>query len=132
MITTYQVSVISLHIFTTAILPPQSSNHPPHRIQTDATEFYFSKVFTEYLKIIQHQKLTKSKFNFVNWFFFIIYNYVSTLETKEKLYESPPQSSRHAKMRRKLSLCLQFLDSVCAKLTDSETSQIKKLIYKEI
>ena len=87
-------------IFTIETHPPQSSNQPSHRSQTNDKNLDVSKAFTEYIKNIQHQNSQRANSTFLNDVISIIYKYVSRLETNEKFYASPPHTSQHAIVRR--------------------------------
>ena len=103
------ISNITSHygIITIEILPPQSSNQPPHRIKTDDTESDFSKVFTDYTKNIQHQNSQMANSIFKNYVF-ISYSFFSNSEKIETYYVSPPQTSWHAIVRRKWLVSQEF------------------------
>ena len=64
-------------------------------IQTDDVDIEFSKVFTEYIKNIQHQNSQRANSIFTNDVFAIIYNYLSILERTETESTSPVQTLRH-------------------------------------
>ena len=53
-------------IFTFEIHPPQSSNQPSHRNQTNDIILDVSKAFTEYIKNIQHQN--SQRINILNFY----------------------------------------------------------------
>ena len=107
-------------------------NKTPHRIQTEVIELDLSKVFIDCSKTIQHQNSQKANVIFTKGVFSINYSYVSILELSEVFYVSPPQTSRHAKVRHKINLFSQLLDSFCETLTQNEKSQIVKVDLKKI
>ena len=69
-------------IYTIEIASPKP-NHKKHRIQTDDIDIEFSKVFTDYIKNIQHQNSQRANSIFTNNVFSIIPSYLSILELKE-------------------------------------------------
>ena len=71
-----------------------------HQIQTDDRDIEFSKVFTDYIKIIQHQNSQRANSIFRNDVFSIFYSYLFILELKETHCDSPTQTSRHAAVRQ--------------------------------
>ena len=54
--------------------------HRKHVIQRDDVDIEFSKVFTEYIKNIQHQNSQRANSIFTNDVFSLIYSYISILE----------------------------------------------------
>ena len=115
-------------LITNAVLPPQSTNHPPHRIQTDDTELDFSKVFTKYITNIEHPSSQRSKSILTNIVFFINYSYVSIFEANGTFYVSSPQTSRQYQDLKEI-----FSHNFkCDPLTDSEISQIIQIDLQKI
>ena len=72
-----------------------SKFHGKNVIQTDEIDIEFSKVFTEYIKNIQHQNSERPNLYqiFTNDVFTIIYRYLSILEKSETQNASPVQRS---------------------------------------
>ena len=60
-------------MITIEILLPQS-NHPTPQIQTDDKYIEFSKIFTDYIKIIQHQNSHRANSIFTNEVFSSTYS----------------------------------------------------------
>ena len=71
---TQQYGIYTLELSTTR------NYHGKYVIQTDDVDITFSKVFTEYIKHIQHQNSQRANSIFTNDVFAIIYNYLSILE----------------------------------------------------
>ena len=82
-------------IYTIEISTTQTYNK--YIIQTDDLKLEFSKVFTEYIKIIQCHNSQRANSIFTNEVFAIIYTYLVLLETTKAQSTSPIQSSKHAK-----------------------------------
>ena len=70
-------------IYTIEIKTPNRF-HSKYHIQTDGIDIELSKVFTQYIKNIQHQNSQRANSKFTNEVFAIIYNYLSILEKKQK------------------------------------------------
>ena len=69
-------------VFTIKIASPKP-NHKKHQIQTDQIDIEFSKVFTDYIKNIQHQNSQWANLLFTNNIFSIISSDLSILELKK-------------------------------------------------
>ena len=107
---------------------PSQINQTSRQIQTDAIGLNFSKIFKEYIKIIQHQNSQRANSILTSDVFSAIYNYISILESKEAVNESPPQTSRHATVRQEIILFSQFLDTLCETVTNNEISKNKNML----
>ena len=71
--------------------------HGKYVIQTDDIDIEFSKVFTEYIKNVQHQNSQRANSMFTNEVFAIIYSYLSILEQTETQITSLVQTSRQTR-----------------------------------
>ena len=71
--------------------------------RTDGVNIEFSKVFTQYIKNIQHQNSQRANSIFTNDVFSLIYSYISILETKEPQSDSPTQTTRHTIVRQEIT-----------------------------
>ena len=80
------------------------SFHGNHLIQTDDVDIDFSKVFTEYIKTIQHQNSKRANSIFTNDVFPIFYSYLTILERTESQGDSQVQTSRHTIVRHEIEL----------------------------
>ena len=74
-----------------------------HQVQTDDIDEEFSKVFTEYIKNIQHQNSQRANSMFTNDVFSIIYSYLSILELK-KTTRRFTNSIRHTTVRQEINI----------------------------
>ena len=95
-------------IFTIEIASPKS-NHIRHQLQTDDIDIEFSKVFTDYIKNIQHQNSQRANSIFTNDVLSIIYSYLFILELREPQRESPTQTSRYTTVRQEICNFSKFL-----------------------
>ena len=75
-------------IYTIEIKSPNAF-HDRYLIQPDDVDIEFSKVFTQYIKSIQHQNSQRANSIFTNDVFLLIYSYLSILELKEPPSDSP-------------------------------------------
>ena len=75
-------------IYTIEIQTP-SKFHGKYLLQTDDVDIEFSRVFTEYIKNIQHQNSQRANSRLTNEAFQIIYSYSSILEKPESERTSP-------------------------------------------
>ena len=91
-------------------------------IQTDDVDIEFSKVFTEYIKNIQHQNSQRASSIFTNDVFAIIYNNLSILERIETESTSPVQTSRHTNVSNKITAFSAFLNTICENFSNNEIS----------
>ena len=83
--------------------------HNKYVIQTDDIDLEFSKVFIKYIKSIQYHNSQRANSIFTNEVFAIIYSYISILEKKEVQSISPTETSRHTKVRIKITVFSTFL-----------------------
>ena len=104
-------------------LSTESKYHSKHGIQTDDVDIKFSKVFTEYIKNIQHQNSQRANSIITNNVFSLIYSYISILEHIGTDSTSPVQTSRHTKVRNELAAFSTFLNTIRENFTSNEISQ---------
>ena len=92
----------------------RSSNafHDRYLIQTGDADFEFSKVFTQYIKSIQHQNSQRANSIFTNYVFSLIYSYLSILELNEPQGDSPTQKSRYTTVRQEKHIFSKFLKAI--------------------
>ena len=95
-------------------------------IQTDDIDLEFSNVFTEYIKSIQYHNSQRANSIFTNEVFAIIYTYLSILERTETPNTSPPQTSKHTKVRTEIAAFSAFLNAVRENFTNNDVSQNTK------
>ena len=88
--------------------------HDKYLLQTDDIDFEFSRVFREYIKIIQRHNSQSANSKFTNDVFSLIYSYLSILELKEPQGNSPTQTSRHTTVRHELNIFSKFLKNLNA------------------
>ena len=112
-------------IYTIAISTPRTS-HNKHVIQTDDIYLFFSKVFTEYIKIIQYHNSQRALSIFTNEVFAIIFCYLSILERTEAQSTSPVQTSKHTKVRNKIAAFSIFLNAIRENFTNNDVSRNTK------
>ena len=91
--------------------------------QTDDVDIEFSKVFTQYIKSIQHQNSQRANSTFTNNVFSLIYSYLSILELKEPQSDSPTQTSRHTTVRQEIHIFSKFLNAIREDLTSNDITQ---------
>ena len=97
--------------------------HGKYVIQTDDVDIEFSKkVFTEYIKHIQHQNSQRANSIFTNDVFAIIYNYFSILDRTETESISPVQTSRHTNVRKEIAAFSAFLNTIRENFSNNEIS----------
>ena len=96
----------------TVELSTASKFHSKYIFQTDDIDIEFSKVFTEYIKNIQHQNSQRAKSIFSNDVFAIKYSYLSILEKTETQSTSPVQTSRHTNVRNEIAAFSAFLNTI--------------------
>ena len=89
-------------IYTMEIHSP-SKFHDRYLLQTDDVEIEFSKVFTEFIKNIQHQNSQRTNSIFTTDVFQISYSYLSILEKPESQGTSPVQTSKHTTVRHEIA-----------------------------
>ena len=112
-------------IYTIEINSP-SKFHGRYLLQIDDVDIEFSKVFTEYIKNIQHQNSQRAISLFTNDVLKIIYSYLSILEKTESQRTSPVQASRHTTVRHQIAIFSDFSNTIREILTSNEVSQIVK------
>ena len=95
-------------------------------LQTDDVDIEFSKVFTEYIKSIQHQNSQKASSIFTNEVFRIVYSYLSFLQKPESQGTSPVQTSKHTTVRHKITIIFENLNTIRENLTSNDVSQNNK------
>ena len=81
-------------------------------IQTDDVDIEFSKVFTQYIKNIQHQNSIRENSIFRNDVFSLIYSYLNLLEMNELQSDSPTKTSRHTIVRQEIHIISKFLKAI--------------------
>ena len=89
-----------------------SKFHGKYTIQTDNVDKEFLKVFTEYIKNIQHQNSQRANSLFTNDVFSKIYSCLSILEKTETQSTSPAQTSRHTNVRIEIVAFSEFLNAI--------------------
>ena len=97
--------------------------HQKHQIQTDDIDMEFSKIFTDYIKNIQHQNSQRTNSIFTNDVFSNIYSYLSILELRETQGDSPIQTSRHTAVGQEITTFSKLLSTIRENLTNNEISQ---------
>ena len=112
-------------IYTIEIQSP-SKFHGRCLLQTDDVETEFSKVFTEYIKNIEHQYSERANSIFPNEVFQIIYSYLFILEKPESHGTSPVQTSKHTTVRHEIVIFSEYLDTIRKNLTSNEVSPNNK------
>ena len=106
-------------IYTKEIKSPNAF-HDKYLIQTDDVDIEFSKVFTQYIKSIQHQNSQRANSIFTNDVFSLIYSYLSILELEELQSDSPNQTSRHTIVRQEIHTFSKFLNAIRENLTNND------------
>ena len=89
--------------YTREIKTP-SKFHGRYLIQTDNIDIEFSKVFTEYIKNVQHQNSQRANSIFTNAVFRTIYGFLSIFEKTESHGTSPVQTSKHTTVRHEITI----------------------------
>ena len=97
--------------------------HGRYLIQTYDVEFEFSKVFTEYIKNIQHQISQRANSIFTNDVFSLTYSFLSILDTSESQRDSPIQTSQHTTVRQEIGIFSELLNAIRENLTSNEITQ---------
>ena len=97
--------------------------HGRYLFQTDVVDIEFSKLFTEYIKNLQHQNSQRVNSIFTNEVFRIIYSYLSILEKPESQGISPVQTSQHTNVRHEIAIFSECLNTIRENLTSNEVSQ---------
>ena len=103
-------------------LSTESRYHSKHVVQADDVDIEFSKVFTEYIKNIQHQNSQRANSLFTNDVFSLIYSYVSILENIGTESTSPVQTSRHTNVRNEFAAFSAFLNTIRKNFSNNEIS----------
>ena len=112
-------------IYTKEIKSPNAF-HDRYLIQIDDVKIEFSKVFTQYIKSIQHQISQRANSIFTNDVFSLIYSYISKLELKEHQSDSTTQTSRHTTVRQEIHTFSKFLIAVREDLLSNDITQYVK------
>ena len=112
-------------IYTIEIQSP-SKFHSRYLLQTDDIDIEFSRVFTEFIKNIQHQNSQKGNSIFTKEVFQINYSYLSILEKPASQGTSPVQTSKHTTVRHEIAIFSEYLNTVRENLTSNEISQNDK------
>ena len=89
-----------------------SKFHGRYLLQTDDVDIEFSRVFTEYIKNIQHQNSQRALSIFTNEVFQTIYSNLSILEKPESQGTSPVQTSKHTTVRHEIALFSEYLNTI--------------------
>ena len=117
-------------IYTIEIKSPNAF-HDRYLIQTDDLDIEFSKVYTQYIKSIQHQNSMRANSIFTNDVISLIYSYLSILELKEPQSHSPTQTSRHTIVRQETQTISKFLNAIREDLIKKDKTQhVKRDIQK--
>ena len=111
--------------YTTEIQTP-SKFHGRYLLQTDDLDIEFSKVFTEYIKNIQHQNSQRAYSIFTSQVFRIVYSYLSILEKPESQGTSPVQTSKHKTVRHEITIFSEYLNTIRENLTINDVAQSDK------
>ena len=90
-------------IYTIELQSP-STFHGKYLLQTDDVDIEFLKVFTEYVKNIQHQNSQKANSIFTNEVFRIVYSFLSILEKPKSHGNSLVQTSKHATVKHEITI----------------------------
>ena len=98
-------------IYTIEIQTP-SKFHVRYLLQTDDVDIEISRVFTEYIKNIQHRNSQRANSLFTNEVFQIIYSYLSILEKPESQGTSPVQTSKHTSVTHEIAIFSEYLNTV--------------------
>ena len=111
-------------IYTIEISTPRPYNK--YIIQTDDIDLEFSNLFTEYIKSIQYHNSQRANSIITNEVFARIDTYLSIIERTKTQSTSPPQTSKHTKVRTKIAAFSAFLNAVCENFTNNDVSQNTK------
>ena len=103
-------------IYTIEIQTP-SKFHGRYLLQTDNVDKELSRVFTEYIKNIQHQSSQRANSIFTNELFQIIYSYLFILEKTESQGTSPVETSKHTTVKHEIAIFSEYLNTIREKLT---------------
>ena len=97
--------------------------HGRYLLQTDDVDIEVLKLFTEYIKITQHQISQRANSIFTNNVFSIVYSYLSIQERLESQGDSPVQTSKHTTVRNEIVTFSEFLNATRENLTSNKVSQ---------
>ena len=95
-------------------------------LQTDDLDLDFSKVFTDYIKNIQHHNSQRANSIFTNEVFAIIYTNLNILETTQTQSTSPLQASRHTRVRNEITAFSTFFYAIRENFSNNDVSQNSK------
>ena len=109
-------------IYTIEIISPNAF-HDKYLIQTDDVDIEFSKVFTEYIKSIQHQNSRRANSKITNDVFSFIYSCLSILELKEPQSDLTTQTSRRTTIRQEINLFSKLSNAIREDLTSNDITQ---------
>ena len=109
-------------IYTIKLSTP-SKIHGKNLIQLDHIDIEFSKVFTEYIKNIEHQNSERANLIPTNEVFAIIYSYLFILEKTETQSTSSVQTSRYTSVRNEIAVFSAFLNTIRENFPSNEVSQ---------
>ena len=112
-------------IYTIEFSTPKTA-HRKYVIQTDNNELKFSKVFIEYIKSIQYHNSQRANSTFTNEVFAIIYSYISILEKTEVQNIPSTETSKHTKVRNKITVFSTFLHIIRENFTNNDVSHNTK------
>ena len=117
-------------IYTIELQSPRTF-HGKYLLQTDDVDIEFSKVFTEYLKNIQHQNSQRANSIFTNEVFRIVYSYLSIIEKPVSQGTSPVQASKHTTVRHEITIFTEYLNTIRENLTSNDVSQNDKHVLQK-
>ena len=109
-------------IYTIKIRLPNAF-HDRYLIQTDDVDIEFSKVFTQYIKNIQHQNSQRANSIFTNDVLSLIYSHLSILELDAPQGDSPTQTSRHTIVREETQIFSKFFLAIPENLKNDQIKQ---------
>ena len=98
-------------IYTKEIISPNTS-HIRYLIQIDDVDLEISKVFTQFIKNIQHPNTQRANSIFTNDVFSLIYSYITILDLDDFQSDSPTQISRHTVVRQEIHKISKFLNAI--------------------
>ena len=96
-----------------------SKFHGRYLLQTDDVDIEFSRIFTEYMKNLQHQNSQRANSQFTNDVFSIIYSYPSINRKKNRISRN---FTRHTTVRQEIAKFSKFLNTIRENLTRNEVS----------
>ena len=121
--TTISKACVVSHHNTESTQQKPNAIHDKYLIQNDDVDIEFSKVFTEYIKNIQHQNSQTANSKLSNNVVSLIYSYLSKLELKVPQGDSQTEISRHATVRQEIHTFSKFSNAISEKLTCNEITQ---------